>query len=137
MRIHPFFVALLVTAPLAVQPGAASPGPDGIHTASLPGKPHPGLGRDLVVTLTEVLNLNSGQVSRLDAELKRLRKEQQEERARHHRAMRERHHRELRELEQLLEPHQAELYRAFLRGLELRRSTPPPHHPPQREITRR
>lgn len=137
MRIHLMLAALLVTAPLAAQPGAMAPCPEGIHTASLPGKPHPGLGRDLVVTLTEVLNLNSGQVSRLDAELKRLHKQHREERARHHRAMRERHHRELRELEQLLEPRQTALYQAFLRGLELGRPMPPPHHPPQREITRR
>ena len=133
MRIYPLLAALLVTAPLAAQPAATGPGADNFHPAPLPAKPHPGAGRDLVVTLTEVLNLNSGQVSRLDAELKRLHTQHQEERAQHHRTMRERHHRRLRELEQLLEPHQRELYRAFLRGLELGRA-PPPHHPPPRKI---
>ena len=137
MRPHLLFAALLVTTPLAAQPGATAPGPDGCQPAYRPGKLHPGPGPDLVVSLTQVLKLDSGQVARLDAELKRLHKQHREEREQHHRAMRERHQRELRELEQLFEPHQAELYRAFLLGLEMQRPMRPPHHPIQRGITRR
>ncbi len=137
MRTPILFAALLASTSLVAQTATPGPGPEGPAITPTHVNKHAGPERDLMASLSEVLKLSSQQQYQLDAELKRLRQRHQAQRTRHHQTMRRQHQQDLRDLERLFEPHQAELYRAFLRGLELGRSTPPPQHPPQRKITKR
>lgn len=135
MRTPHWLIAALFTTSL-ITPFTAGAAPHG----GLCGQTGPGPGSgskpDLVESVSDLLNLSSEQQSRMRAELHRLHEQQREERASHHRAMRERHHADLRKLENLLEPQQIQLYRAFLQGLELGRSRPQPHPgTPQRKVS--
>jgi len=133
MRTAPLLAALMLTIPLWGQsPAAIAHGSAGLPPPMQRGASDQDPAERLLTTLSELLALSDQQKTRIRSELQHLHEEAAAEQGRHMRQMRSRHQQVLRDLERLLDPHQAELYRAFLRGLELGRPAGPPPLPPRR-----
>ncbi len=117
MRITPMLVALVLSTVTAAPFSISAMAQDRPVCGQRPMAPHLAPDIDLVPTLSDLLKLSNEQQSRLERELLRRKQQHRKERANHHRAMQARHHKESQRLESLLDPHQIELYRAFVRGL--------------------